>query len=608
MTKLYLSALCSLTLWCAVSEVVLAQDLASTESPPPLTAPPLPQTTAHGRFHLQAPDSSWADLLREHIPEFSTTSEAQNQTPSLLRRLRSDISGILATEGYFSPQITIDTSALRVAGSSESNLTVEVKAGPRTVIENVTININGPLRSAIDAAEAKALERQHGLLMDWSLAVGDPFREEDWSSSKNQLTDSLRADVYAAAKISSSAAKIDADQNSAALSLEVDSGPAFTLGSLRVNGLQRYPASLLERFRPPQRGESYSRSRLLDFQRALQNSAYFSTVTVAIDPDPEQAAEVPIDVTLQERKPRDLSFGLGYSTNTGFRSEVAYRDRNILQQAWDLRSAVRIEQRRQLGYIDIYLPPDDNRVDSFGVIVDRENVSGVQTTRNALGVKRTTTRGRIEQRLGMNLLREKSTAEGQLEDSSKAFVLTAGWTWRDVDDTFAPRRGEIYQFDLALSEKAVFSDQSFLRTYAKYQRWVPVGKSDNLIFRLEAGQVFANSEHGIPQDYLFRTGGSTSVRGYAYQSLGIVQGVAVTGGRVMSAASAEYVHWLNQSWGVASFVDVGDAADSWRALSLRQAIGVGGRYRTPAGPIALDLAYGRQTAKLRLDFSIAIAF
>jgi translocation and assembly module TamA len=77
----------------------------------------------------------------------------------------------------------------------------------------------------------------------------------------------------------------------------------------------------------------------------------------------------------------------------------------------------------------------------------------------------------------------------------------------------------------------------------------------------------------------------------------------------MFASSAEYVHWLPKSdWGAAAFVDTGDAADTWKELSQKQGYGLGARYRTPAGPLALDLAYGKQDKKLRLDFSFAIAF
>jgi translocation and assembly module TamA len=98
------------------------------------------------------------------------------------------------------------------------------------------------------------------------------------------------------------------------------------------------------------------------------------------------------------------------------------------------------------------------------------------------------------------------------------------------------------------------------------------------------------------------------VRGYAYQSIGIPVQDAVTGGRVMAVASAEALHWLNGSWGIAAFADMGDATSVWRKLSLKKSVGAGLRYRTPAGPVALDLGYALKTKRARIDFSIAIAF
>ena len=74
-----------------------------------------------GSFRLQAPKNDWSALLREHIPEFGPSPESQNITPSLIRRIRQDISDILSTEGYFSPQIrfeNLDEVALRDAKSS----------------------------------------------------------------------------------------------------------------------------------------------------------------------------------------------------------------------------------------------------------------------------------------------------------------------------------------------------------------------------------------------------------------------------------------------------------------------------------------------------------
>ena len=572
----------------------------------------IPSPRMSGSFRLHAEKNQWSSLLREHIPEFVSNPESQNITPSLLRRMRQDIGDILATEGYFSPQIqfeNLDAVALTdTKSNAEKVINVHVDPGPRTTITGVHIQFVGALNDAVDAHDEKAIARRDDALKTWKLNEGRPFTEDAWSQSKNQLTENLRTNVYAAARLSESDANVDADANKADLALTVDSGPVFTFGALQVTGLKRYQRWILDRYQPPREGELYSRARLLEFQRALQNAPYFASVAVAIEANPDFARNVPIEVNLVERKPRDLSFGLGYSSNTGFRSEIAYRDRDILERAWDLRSAIRIEQKRQVGFADVYLPPSDNKLDSFGVISDRENVSDVLTVKNAVGVKRTSTNGRVEQRLGINLVREKITIDGEPTQINRALVASIGWTWRDVDDTFAPRRGEIYQLDLAGSEKALLSDQRFFRAYGKYQRWIPVGQSDSIILRAEAGQVFSDGIDGIPEDYLFRTGGSSTVRGYSYQSLGIQQGPAVTGGRVMTVASAEYVHWLDRTWGVATFVDAGDASDSWRDLRTYEAFGVGGRYRTPAGPIALDLAYGKQTRKFRLDFSIAIAF
>ena len=141
-----------------------------------------------------------------------------------------------------------------------------------------------------------------------------------------------------------------------------------------------------------------------------------------------------------------------------------------------------------------------------------------------------------------------------------------------------------------------------------YTHLIPLGASDALLFRGELGVTFAPSAQGIPQDFLFRAGGSNSVRGYAYQSLGVKQGEATVGGRYLATISGEYTHWINPTWGAAVFVDAGNAVDDRQAIDLAVGYGVGARWRSPAGPLGIDLAYGQREGKLRLDFSLAIPF
>ena len=91
-------------------------------------------------------------------------------------------------------------------------------------------------------------------------------------------------------------------------------------------------------------------------------------------------------------------------------------------------------------------------------------------------------------------------------------------------------------------------------------------------------------------------------------SLGVDEGRAVVGGRTLATGTLEYTHWMFDNWGGAVFADIGSAADNWKKFNPSLGYGAGARWRSPVGPLALDLARGHETGTLRLHFSIAVAF
>mgnify|MGYP001000199176 CR=1 FL=1 len=125
-------------------------------------------------------------------------------------------------------------------------------------------------------------------------------------------------------------------------------------------------------------------------------------------------------------------------------------------------------------------------------------------------------------------------------------------------------------------------------------------------WRTSANAPAARARDGIPQDYLFRAGGANSVRGYAYQSLGVVQGTATLGGRYLGALSSEFLYWHSPDWGTALFVDAGQAADNRRDLKPVFGYGLGARWKSPAGPLGLDLAWSERDRRLRLHFALSV--
>ncbi len=549
---------------------------------------------------LQAPEAV-RDLLERHVRLLGdevVLPEAGPDRSAMVRRARREIVGLLATEGYFQPSVRFDRAL-------PERWRLIVEPGQRATVRAVTLRFAGALAGAGDAEQARIAE----LRASWTLDEGKPFRQADWDAAKQRLLDQVGARRYAAARITHSRAEVDPEAGEVRLEVEIDSGPPFYLGALEVSGIEALPEGIVERYSTLEVGDPYDRDELLAFQAGLQNEPQFAAVIVEIDRDPARAAATPVRVQVAEALPKRVGFGVGYSTNTGYRVETSYRDVNLRQRGWELVSGIRLEQKRQSAFADVFLPPKQGKHrDSFGALLDRSDLEGLKVTSQAVGVARATRRDDIETRLALRLQHEELEPDGAEATSTR--TVTGNWTWikRAVDDLLDPRRGYVLEVQLGAGTTVAPSDRRFTRAYLRHVRYFSVAERDVLILRGELGATFAGSREGIPQDFLFRTGGSQSVRGYAYQSLGVEEGNATVGGRYLGTASAEYVHWLRPQWGVAAFVDTGDAADTRNAFDLKTGYGLGARWLSPAGPLAIDLAYGHDERKLRLHFGVAIAF
>lgn len=547
---------------------------------------------------LSAPESV-RDLLNTHFELPGTPLPDETARATFMRRAQREIGELLATEGYFAPTVT-----LHPAGPDGVQV-VEVVPGTRTLVSQLNIVFKGDL--AADDPEHRA--RVERLRVAWPLSIGAPLRSSIWEEAKAALLSSVAQEDYAAAQIAMSQADVDPAAARANLMVVVDSGPAFRFGDLAVSGLERYEKNLVTRLAPFHTGDPYRRDKLLAFQTRLQNMPQFSSVIVNIEPDVSTHEAAPVQVMLAEAKPRRVAVGIGYSSNNGARSEINYLSHNFLDRAWNLSSVLRLEQNRQTLSAGIDTLPDDNGyLLSWGAGSEATHIEGLKTVRNKLGVTRSRTLGQIETRMGANWQQETRHPADGIQEINQALVLDWQWHRRAVDNPLYPQRGNVTELRVGGASRQLLSDQDFLRSYARHQIWWPVGERDVFSLRGEAGFTAAPSRLGIPQEYLFRAGGAQSVRGYAYQSLGMHEGSAVVGGRTLATGSAEYTHWFSRDWGAALFTDAGGAADVLPDLRLSVGYGSGARWRSPVGPLALDLAWGIESQALQLHFSIAVAF
>jgi len=524
-----------------------------------------------------------------------------------IREVRKRVPEIAASEGYFSASVDIEFDS-----EARDHATVTVTPGPRTTVSAIDIEFRGDL--ATDSPEHE--RRREELRAGFAMKVGQAFRSPDWEVAKTKLVESLRDVDYAAGILAQSRATVEAESARASLKLVLDSGPPFTIGDVEIAGLRHYSESNVRRLVDLQRGERYRAERLTSLQRLIQTGPWFSSVVVEVPRDPMKPNLVPVRVTVTERPRQEIGLSVGYGTDEGARAETAYRNRDLFHR-FDLQSSIKLAQKEQIGYADFYMPPGLSSLphygtipftDSFGVLLEHNDISNLVTRRIALAGYRHFRLEKFETRVGLSYQIERSIPQGADETIRRALAPVIYFTWRFVDNVFDPRRGGVLNVQFATGSRAAFSGDDFLKAYGQLMYWIPLGPMDQLLLRTEWGRTFTANSQNIPEDFLFRAGGSRSNRGYAYQSLGVQQGDAVVGGRYLATGTVEYVHWLNDKWGGAVFTDVGDASDSIKSWEALKSYGVGARFRTPAGPFALDLAYADRDHKFRLAFSVNIAF
>lgn len=578
----------------------------------------LPGATPLARFEIKpGGDPALAPLLARVIEAGRTTDPFDPEDDErVLRRLRDTAIDVLATEGYFTPAISVDTDD----SDPRSRYVMHVDLGPRAQVIAVDIKLTG-------AIEAQA-ERMRELLSAWELPVGQPFRDAAWRVARARLLAKVQERDFPTARLLDAAAEINADDATARLHVAIDSGPAFTLGELQIvegngMGLERFDRNLVERFNDIRPGEPYDATRLLDLQRRLQAGPFFSSVLVDVPLDPAAPDRTPIRLSLVEGKSKRLSTGIGYSTNTGFQVEGLYRQVGLFGFPYTLQAGAGYDKTRTVGYADILLPPKPNGArDSLGVLAERTDIQNEITERYAAGVERLHQRESPERAGGITYVNrtsikvQRETTEQRGDPTSRftndTLTLSNTWTWRRVDSLTNPTRGDVISLTGAVGvSRSGLSDllaESFVHGYGRYVRYIPVFGQHQIILRGEVGHVVTDDLRFVPSDYRFRTGGSGSVRGYDYQSLGVTDGAAVTGADTLLVGSAEYVHWFTPTWGGATFFDIGDADNDLANVRLARGYGAGVRYRTIAGPLGLDVAYGERDRQWRVHFSIAVAF
>lgn len=479
---------------------------------------------------------------------------------------------------------------------------LHVSPGEPVRVTTLDIRIDGDAdgQSAVRKARAAFTPRK-GAVLDHAA----------YEKSKATLQAALFASGYLDAALTTHRVDVQRSSNSAEVHLVWNVGTRYRFGTTTFEGGQ-FPDRFMQRYIPWHEGDFYEQDDLLLFQQRLIDADYFAIAQV--EPDTRNAHDgiVPIKVSLGPAKRTVYTGGVFIGTDTGVGVRGGIERRWINLRGHKLKTEVLVAQRLKtaLAQYQIPLPGQDNHSFSFGAVYRDENTD--TSTSRTFGLAATDSRNwhGWTRTLGLKFLTGDFEV-ANIPGSTTLLYPEVSLSKKQADNPNFVRKGWAVTLAARAGQKGLLSDTSFAQASAD-AKWIRgIGRRSRFIARGSLGATAAGDFDKLPPELRFFAGGDRSIRGYGYQTVGpplpadlVPAALArcaenpqrtcqslVVGGKYLAVASAEYEYYFKPNWGIATFVDTGDAFSTPGDYRQKVGVGIGARWRSPVGMVRVDLGF-----------------
>ncbi|WP_300429032.1 outer membrane protein assembly factor BamA, partial [Candidatus Thioglobus sp.] len=450
-----------------------------------------------------------------------------------------------------------------------------------------------------------------------SIKQGDIFERKKVIESIQAITDVFADQGYAFAKIDPITTE-SAKTHSINLNIDITLNKKVYINRITIVGNTRTQDEVIRREIDIDEGGLYSNTELEESLNKIKRLGFFTDVTMEVIRVSGFDDRINLQFNIEETKTGAITMGIAHSNGTGTSFELGIQERNFLGTGTVLNAKMSNSdavKEFKFYFSDPYFTMDKHSI-SYGVFSKQiENLEGVgdykiDTFGGSLGYGipiTDTTRIGTELKVSSSDV-ECTDAFALLEtqcsstDKSKA-KINLNWSSNTLNDYNHPTDGysTSVNFDIALP----IADLRYYKLDLDHRNYTPFGNGLTLKTNGTLGLAKGYSGKELPFFERYYGGGSSSVRGFDFNSLGakyIDSNGNLTetskGGELSILSGISIISPMNfvsdsKNMRMSAFIDAGGIYEKVNNISfddLRVSAGVAFSWLTPVGPLGVYAA------------------